>query len=112
MKKIISFIIILLLVNSLIKAQSPNWTWVNIVGDSIDEQGYAMATDNYNNCIVGIEFYSNSVTVGNDTYYNQGGCDILLIKFDPNGNPIWSKSFGGDDYDYVMDIYIGNNDYI
>jgi hypothetical protein len=46
--------------------------------------------------------YSNS-TIG-DITSNQGGFDYWIVKIDSNGNLIWSKSYGGSDFDYANEI--------
>ena len=44
---------------------------------------------------VGGAFYANSITIGSTTLPNNGMYDVLLIKYDVNGNPLWAKSSGG-----------------
>jgi len=55
---------------------------------------------------------------GSDTLYPHGtpgnDYDIFLAKYDPNGNMIWVKSYGGESWDYAMAISTdaNNNLYI
>ena len=43
---------------------------------------------------------------------NMGKHDIVLFKLDKDGNILWKKSWGGNDYDYYKDSYILDNNYI
>lgn len=39
------------------------------------------------------------VAAGSTRSYGAGGSDILLVRFDAEGNPVWFKTFGGNGFD-------------
>ena len=44
---------------------------------------------------VGGAFYLDDMIIGNDTFVNAGGYDMVLMKFDINGNYQWAQHAGG-----------------
>jgi len=51
--------------------------------------------------VVAGESYS---TNGDMQGLNKGNSDAIIVKYDPNGNVLWKKSFGGSKYDYFYHI--------
>jgi hypothetical protein len=49
--------------------------------------------------------YSYSGISGDKTDANKGFADFWLLKLDALGNPIWQKTIGGDQGDYLYSIY-------
>ncbi len=47
----------------------------------------------------------NTVIIANDTFSVSGQDDMFLIKYDPNGNHIWTKQFGGNNYQTIPTYY-------
>ena len=78
--------------------------WTRLIGTSGIETAYGVAADIYGN------IYITGCSNGNlDGYTNQGVEDIFLIKFDNNGNKIWTRLFGTTSEDSGHDIAIDNN---
>lgn len=44
------------------------------------------------------------VVVGETTSFGAGYEDVIIIKFDPDGNLIWAKTFGGEFYDFAWSV--------
>lgn len=69
------------------------FNWSKTYGGTGIEQGHAISMKpNGHYLLTG---YSNS--------YGNGGYDILNIEIDSLGNEIWSKNYGGADWDYAFD---------
>ena len=55
---------------------------------------------------------SISFNGGSTTLTNAGIQNIFLAKFDTNGNPQWSKSFGGTGADMAQSVAVDSNGYV
>lgn len=44
---------------------------------------------------VGGAYYLDTMIIENDTFMNRGGYDMILMKFDLNGNYVWAREAGG-----------------
>jgi len=64
-------------------------------------------TDNQGNIYAVGEFSGPSINFGGGLILtNQGGRDAFIIKFDPNGNPLWATSLAGNQNDYSTDVVL------
>lgn len=75
-----------------------NFIWAKSMGGSSDDSGIFLAVDRLgNSAITGI--FSQSVDfdpgLETTTLTSAGDWDIYVSKFDPNGNFLWSKRWGG-----------------
>jgi hypothetical protein len=95
MKKIILFITLCYLK---MESQTPNYVWAEGFGGN-GYDGMKIATDAAGNVYGAGFFQSDSITIGNFTFYNDSlqsyKGDIFLAKFNSNGNVIWAKKMGG-----------------
>jgi len=72
--------------------QNGTVVWAKSEGGSFPDFANSCAIDKNGNIFVGGVFTSQSITIGNNTYSNiPGDSETLLIKYDSNGNVIWSK---------------------
>lgn len=71
-----------------------NFLWVWQTGGSGENKGYDVAVDASDDIVITGTF-TGSMTIGTTPLNSNGFRDILVSKFDPNGNPIWAKSAGG-----------------
>ncbi|MBK8487297.1 MAG: T9SS type A sorting domain-containing protein [Bacteroidetes bacterium] len=103
------FTLIFLLFNALLihihnlTAQTPEILWQHTYGGNGDDRAQdILATDDGGYITIG---YSPSTD--GDIDYNHGLYDVLVIKTDGEGEIIWSKTYGGSDYDYGNTICKG-----
>ncbi|HYD20629.1 MAG TPA: T9SS type A sorting domain-containing protein, partial [Flavipsychrobacter sp.] len=70
-------------------------------------RGYSIATDNNAIYVGGIMEYS--ATFLDDTLTSNGFNDVLVVKYDLNGNYIWATHAGGSINDGAYDLALDNN---
>jgi len=83
-----------------------NYIWGKNLGSSI---GKSIFIDNSGNIYVGGDFYGSNIDLGGGALQNAGKDDIFLAKFDNNGNHIWSRRFGGSNYDGLSSISVDSS---
>lgn len=71
-----------------------NVLWAKSAGGTSHDQGYGVTTDADGNIIVSGHF-TQTIIFGTDTLHSAGGMDVFITKYDPSGNVIWAKGFGG-----------------
>ena len=77
-------------------ADSPCALFTDRFGDAAIQQIRGLAVDHEGNVFVAGDF-RGTISFGSNTHTNAGAMrtDMFLVKFDPAGNVLWSKSFGG-----------------
>jgi hypothetical protein len=86
-----------------------NLLWAKRVGGTNHDQSNAIKTDANNNVYLAILF-QNTIDNGNGiTVTSNGGFDILLSKYDTDGNFIWAKQIGGKSDDRVFDMAVSSS---
>lgn len=85
---------------------SGNIEWVNTFGGSSSDRAKDVIEDSAGNYI--ITGYSGSNN-GDFSGFNRGGNDIFLIKISPNGQLIWTRTYGGSDDDFGYALAEGPN---
>ena len=69
--------------------------WAKSIGGGKDERSYDIAVDARENVHITGYFKSSPLILGATTLRNAGFLDILVVKYDPNGQVLWAKSTGG-----------------
>ncbi|MEI8204543.1 MAG: SBBP repeat-containing protein [Bacteroidota bacterium] len=68
--------------------------WVKQGGSTLEDYGTAVASDkNGNVFITGI--FKGTMSLGNSKYVSKGDKDIFIIKYNTNGEIVWSTTGGG-----------------
>lgn len=67
--------------------------WAKAFGAASDQQAFAIARDAQDNTILTGRF-TGFMTFGGNMLVSPNGYDIFVVKFDPDGNHVWSKRFG------------------
>jgi hypothetical protein len=85
--------------------------WAKKIGKKGVEKAYGVATDKFDNIFVVGSYTSPVLTFGSDTLVNKGSntSDIVLFKFDSNGNAIWARSIGGTDNEEGFSVATDKN---
>jgi len=88
---------------------SGNEVWAKQAGGMNQDAGTGIGTDIQGNAYVCGSYFSPSIVFGSDTLHNAGSGDLFLVKYDPNGNPLWSRGAGGTGIDEASGICIDPN---
>ncbi len=67
-----------------------------------------LTVDSLNNFYLAAS-YSDTLIVGDDTFISKGYNDIICLKYNPSGNPVWGISAGGPRNDSPHSIFIKKN---
>ena len=84
---------------------SLQWMKKTGIASSFTDEEWSIKTDS-NDVYLMSAYVEPTLNLGNVTVDNHGEHDMLLAKFDKDGNTLWAKNFGGmqseDWYDYEM----------
>ena len=81
-----------------------NQIWIKQFGTDSDDEGSGVISDTSGN------IYVTGITSGSlPSYTNAGLEDIFIIKYDTNGNIVWTQQLGTSTRDYCYDITIDSN---
>ena len=80
--------------------------WAKNIGGSNSDIINSVAETSDGGYIVGGDFESKTIQVGDETLTNNGryNSDGLIIKYSSSGEVEWAKSFGGDDDDEINSV--------
>jgi hypothetical protein len=76
---------------------APTWNWTRDVvcsGTTANSNAFGITTDANGNVFLA-GYFQTSVTLGATTRTSVGGNDALIIKYDTQGNIVWSATGGG-----------------
>ena len=82
------------------------WAKNQDAGGTGGGNGLSVVADAGGNVILTGYFYDSTITFGATTLTNLGSADIIVVKYDPNGNVLWAKQqdAGGNDEDVTNTI--------
>ena len=87
-----------------------DWGWT--INSNYASEAKSVAYDAFGNSYVCGHLTANSEFSSALSVSNiQGGSDVYLAKYSPNGNILWVKHFTGNGFDRAMDIAIGPDNY-
>ncbi len=82
-----------------------NFIWVKQAGGNESDEAYYMTTNNtYNYGIYITGLFKGTIILENDSLISNGSTDIFVAKYDYNGNFIWAKQAGGNEFDCSYSI--------
>ncbi|MHA1821217.1 MAG: fibronectin type III domain-containing protein, partial [Promethearchaeota archaeon] len=79
-----------------------NLLWTRTWGGAGDDVGYGIAFDSNNNIFI----------TGATNSYGAGAADMFLLKYNSNGNLLWTRTWGGAGDDWGIDIMFDSNNNI
>jgi hypothetical protein len=69
---------------------APEWKWIRQFGGSGGDLGRDVAVDPIGNAYL-IGTFSGNIEIGASTYQSVGAVDMILIKINQSGTPVWVK---------------------
>ena len=110
-KKTYYYILTMLLmyVSIISKSQIPDWEWAKSVGGLSDDVSRSIATAPDGNVYITGSFLGSNITFGSIMLNSNGFRNFFLVKYDSDGNVIWAKSAGGNNYDYSCNVATDNS---
>ncbi len=82
-----------------------DFIWAKSFGGTQVDNCFSIIGDADNN-IYCAPVYNGTMLLGGNTFVSNGAWDVLAAKFSPQGDHIWSNSFGGSDHDRSNDIQL------
>jgi len=86
-------------------AQELHPDWIRQFGSSGTSQSrqQIVVSGNY---LYSVVLFYNTVDFGGQSFTSNGKADMAISKFDLSGNPVWTKTIGGEEEDYVEGITV------
>jgi len=88
-----------------------NMIWTKQYGSTGNDNVFDADCDSQGNIILS-GYFEGTVTFDTITLSALGGTDMMVLKFNPNGNIIWAKQMGGSSDDGGNEVSVGVNDRI
>ena len=85
-----------------------NWLWANSAGGPNHDFGYSISTRSSGYSYVAGMFY-DQMNIGGTALTGLGSAEIYVATIDENGNWVWAKSAGGDQWDIANGVAFGND---
>ena len=81
-----------------------NWKWTRQVGTASEDVGDSIIADSNGDIYV-----AGSVGDSLDGNVHYGSADLILMKYDSDGNKLWTKQLGSDGYDHAYGLTMDDN---
>ncbi len=91
MKKLLTILLFSICINNIASAQT---TFQKTIGGTADDIGYSIQLTSDGGYIV----------TGESNSFSGGEADVYLIRFDADGDTLWTKTYGGTDSDYGKSV--------
>jgi uncharacterized protein (AIM24 family) len=84
---------------------SGSYLWSKTIGGGGYDSGNGIGVDDSGNVVV-VGFFESSVNFGGGSLTSAGGSDIFVAKYSPTGAHLWSKRFGGTNYERATGVVL------
>lgn len=101
----------LLLLAPTLHAQTLPHVWSQSFGDSHEDRVRSVTVDDSGNIIIA-GYFNGNLNFGGDWLYSLGDFDIFLAKFTPDGDHLWSRSFGSYDNQCALSVDVISSGHI
>lgn len=88
-----------------------SWEWLRSVSSDATIYDRQIAVDSKGN-VVSLLLFSGTVNIGTETLTSMGGNDILLIKYNSEGDVLWAQEAGSEDTEMPKSVFVDKNDNI
>ncbi len=78
------------------------------IGGDYSDYCKSLVVDSLNNILVAGSFSGNIITENNDTLVSNGKLDAFIVKYNPYGEPIWTRTFGGAGNEYLSNCIVNS----
>ncbi len=106
--KIGLFFIVLVVLNTALFSQEPEWQWASQAGGNGFDGGGGICSDLYGNSYV-TGIFEGTANFGSYSLTSSGLEDIFIAKMDANGNWLWATQAGGSESEGPCGITIDND---
>lgn len=88
-----------------------DFIWAKMLGEANYDAGEEIIVDHDNNFIITGTFRFEDLALGDTTLSNNGGFDVFIAKYDPDGSLLWASRAGGlgDDNGQGITVDADNN---
>jgi len=80
--------------------------WSQRFGGPLDDAGLGIATDSHERVYLS-GYHQAVIDMGTGPIKSNGGGDVLAAKFEPTGEALWVRSFGGNAWDEGASLSLG-----
>lgn len=88
------------------RADEGEWTWVRTYGGDGEDGAHEIALDPSSEDVLVAGAFTGSVSLGGPPLDARGSYDIFLARYDADGEHLWSRGFGGSDFERPNDLAI------
>ena len=94
----IRLLLFFILIQTFVKGQAQSWVWNNVIGGNDLDFTASLAVALHGDIVIG-GTYSHNVDLGDVILPTNGYNEVFLIRYNSDGELIWAKHFGTDNFE-------------